>query len=261
MNQPTDLVLVTGHATFKAGVRDVAATVEQGRDWVLLPFQGGEVPFYLEHIRKGVELAAANASALLVFSGGRTRPESGEWSEAGTYRRIAEARDWWIGDEDPALRASVARRAATEDFARDSFENLLFGLCRFQQVTGAYPRTVTLITWAFKRARYDLHRSAIRFPSDRFVFLGLNDPVDMESALEGNRRAHQLYLDDPYGTTGELADKRRQRNPFHQRHSYDRCPWMEPFFSFMEEGRGSRGAFAGDCPWEPGEKSREAAHR
>lgn len=253
MDQTKDLVLVTGHATFKAGVRDVAPDVERGDDWVLLPFQEGEVPFYLEHIRRGVELTAANRSALLVFSGGRTRPEAGEWSEASTYRRIAEARNWWGAER-------VAQRTASEEYARDSFENLLFGLCRFQQVTGAYPRTVTLITWAFKRARYDLHRSMIRFPSDRFVFLGVNDPIDMESALEGDRRAHRLYLQDPYGTSGELADKRLQRNPFHQRHEYDKRPGMERFFSFIEEGA-SRGAFAGAFPWEEGEGARHAAHQ
>ena len=251
MDQGTDLVLVTGHAAFKAGVREVAADVERGDDWVLLPFQQGEPPFYVEHIRTGVELAAGNRSALLVFSGGRTRPEAGEWSEAETYRRIAEARHWWIADEDPALRASIAQRTATEEFARDSFENLLFGLCRFQQVVGSYPRTVTLITWEFKRARYDLHRSVIRFPADRFVFLGVNDPIDMTSALVGNQRAHQLYLEDPYGIGGELAEKRRQRNPFHQRHAYDRCPGMQAFFRFVEAGRPQDG-FAGAFPWEDG---------
>lgn len=35
-------------------------------------------------------------------------------------------------------------RAFTEDRARDSLENLLFGLCRFYELTGRYPDFVVV---------------------------------------------------------------------------------------------------------------------
>jgi hypothetical protein len=42
---------------------------------------------------------------------------------------VAEAAGWY-GHKD------VRARTFTEDHARDSFENLLFGLCRFYELTG-----------------------------------------------------------------------------------------------------------------------------
>ncbi len=45
--------------------------------WLLLDYQRGEPPFYIEHVRAGVEAAAADADALLILSGGMTRREAG----------------------------------------------------------------------------------------------------------------------------------------------------------------------------------------
>ena len=38
----------------------------------------------------------------------------------------------------------MSGRALTEEYARDSFENLLFSVCRFRQLTGAYPANITV---------------------------------------------------------------------------------------------------------------------
>ncbi len=96
--QLQDLVLVAGHAAFKSTVTGVPNDPESDDSWVLQDFQIGEPPFYLEHIRRGVVLAANNPVALLVFSGGRTRHESGPWSEAKTYHEVAMSRRFWIPD-------------------------------------------------------------------------------------------------------------------------------------------------------------------
>lgn len=39
---------------------------------------------------------------------------------------------------------NVRSRALTEEHARDSFENLLFSVCRFRELTGRYPSNVTV---------------------------------------------------------------------------------------------------------------------
>lgn len=39
---------------------------------------------------------------------------------------------------------SVRSRALTEEHARDSFENLLFSVCRFRELTGRYPQNITV---------------------------------------------------------------------------------------------------------------------
>ena len=60
--------------------------------------------------------------ALLVV-GGKTRGPAGPKSEGESYFFVADHYDWW---GKPDLRS----RASTEDFARDSFENVLFSICR-----------------------------------------------------------------------------------------------------------------------------------
>ena len=82
--------------------------------------------------------AAADPNALLIFSGGETRRDAGPRSEGASYWQVANAADWFG-------YPSVRQRSATEEAARDSYENVLFGLCRFYQLTGHYPETVTVV--------------------------------------------------------------------------------------------------------------------
>jgi hypothetical protein len=244
-----DLVLVAGHAAFKANLNAVPSDAESDRWWVLQNFQLGEPPFYLEHIRRGVVLAANNPVALLLFSGGLTRQEAGPWSESRTYHEIAKSRLFWIPDNMSDTRDDVARRTDIEEFARDSFENLLFGICRFQQVVGSYPRLVTLVSWAFKAARFDLHRAALRFPASRFRFIGVNEPVDLDGALRGERGALRSFIDYPFGTGGDLADKRAGRT-FGPRHQYHKCPGLLELFRFMDDQRNAQTNYRNSLPWE-----------
>lgn len=46
-------------------------------------------------------------------------------------------------------RNSVRDRALTEEHARDSFENLLFSICRFRELTGSYPHNITVCPLGF----------------------------------------------------------------------------------------------------------------
>ena len=120
------LILVAGHAVY-VGRNQRRAFGD--KSWVLRDFQKGEPPCYVEHIRLGVELAASDAKSLLVFSGGQTRLEAGPKSEGQSYWLLAEQFGWW-------QKADVQNRATVEEFARDSFENLLFGIARFRECTG-----------------------------------------------------------------------------------------------------------------------------
>jgi hypothetical protein len=45
--------------------------------------------------------------------------------------------------------------------ARDSLENLLFSLCRFNELSDSYPLDVTVVSFGFKKRRFEeLHRRA-----------------------------------------------------------------------------------------------------
>lgn len=63
--------------------------------------------------------------------------------------------------------------APLQEHARDSFENLLFSLCRFHEITGRYPARITAVSYTLKQKRFEqLHRAAVRFPAGAFSFVG-----------------------------------------------------------------------------------------
>lgn len=72
------------------------------------------------------------------------------------------------------LRAScLVCVAFMQDRARDSLENLLFGLCRFYELVGRYPEFVVVVGYDFKKHRFStLHRTALRLPEEGFRYEG-----------------------------------------------------------------------------------------
>ena len=113
----------------------------------------------------------------------------------------------------------ITNRVYLEEFARDSFENLLFAICRFKEVTSHYPSKITVIGFDFKAHRFtSLHRHAIGFPSANFTYIGLKPPsyhFNYQSAMKGEEVAVKEFQKDMYGCKNrELVNKRKVRNPF-----------------------------------------------
>jgi hypothetical protein len=44
-------------------------------------------------------------------------------------------------------------RVTTEEYALDSYQNLLFAIARFHEVTGGWPRRITVVGYGMKRRR------------------------------------------------------------------------------------------------------------
>ena len=213
------VVVVAGHAVYVGG------DPWDDRSWALKPRQAGEPPFFVHHILRAIEATAEDRLAGCIYSGGKTREAAGPLSEGVGYWRIGQSVRW-LG------RPDVRDRTATEDFAQDSFENLLFGLCRFRELAGHFPEHVTVVSWRFKEARFALHRDAIGWPESRWTYLGVNNPVELQDAISGERQTIEAFRLDPYGRTGTLAAKRHRRNPYHQRHSYSTtCPEVAALLS------------------------------
>lgn len=201
-----NLVVVAGHAVYTG--TDFCDPAADG-NWYLQPFQKGEPPFYIEHINAGVEQASLDESALLVFSGGQTRAEAGPKSEGLSYWQIADVQEWY-GQE------SVKGRATTEEYARDSLENLLFSVRRFQECCGHLPTRIKVVGWGFKAERFELHRQALGIPLSHFEYVGVNEPNDLEGARLGEARTLAAFRADPLGDSSDLLFKRIQRDPFHR---------------------------------------------
>ncbi len=230
------LVLVPGHAIPYRFDR-----LDHDEGWYLKPFQAGEGPLYLDHVKRGVAVAAQQAGSLLIFAGGQTDAAAGPRSEGQGYWLAAEHFDWF-GNQ------AVRSRATTEEFSLDSFENLLYGICRFREVTGGYPERIAAVGWKFKGARFDLHRRALRFPEERFRYEGENDPPTLAQNLPFEQARSLLFERDPYGVTPEAASKREARNASQRHHGYRQsCPEL----AALLEHRGPE-LFAGPLPWTTG---------
>ena len=206
------LVLVAGHAVY---VGDDSGSASSDASWVLQNYQKGEPPCYIEHIRFGIELVARQPASLLVFSGGQTRLKAGPRSEGQSYWTLASQFAWWGN-------AGVQARATAEEFARDSFENVLFGIARFRECTGHYPDSIEVFGWKFKRERFDLHRRTLKWPfgDECFKYHGVNNPPDLTGSLKGEAQALEAFKLDPFGTEEPLRAKRDRRNPFHLQPPY-----------------------------------------
>jgi len=128
----------------------------------LLDYQKGKgLPqAIVSHIKKGIELANGNEQSLLIFSGGETRAHTGPVTEGTSYYQVSDAMGLWNG--------TVRARTTTEEFATDSFQNLLFSICRFREVTGIYPKKISVVSYTFKQYRFqEMHASSIIWPPDQ----------------------------------------------------------------------------------------------
>jgi len=106
-------------------------------------------------------------------------------------------------------------RAVTEEYALDSYENLLFSIARFHEVTGSWPEKVTVVGYGMKQRRWvhidvlrgqtlmnrfeQLHRHVIGFPADNFFYVGIDDEGDTTEHYAGevSTLSCPLLLPDP----------------------------------------------------------------
>ncbi|KAG0704738.1 hypothetical protein DFH29DRAFT_910719 [Suillus ampliporus] len=193
----THLVIVPGHAIWTGTQSD--QVLDEDR-WTLEEYQRGggsyRISAFVEHIRRGVEITLKDDTSLLIFSGGQTRLQS-TTTEAESYMRLATTLGLFHPDSEQTHHESYFPRATTETYALDSYQNFLFSLARFHEVTGRYPLQVTIIGYEMKRRRFEeLHREV--------------------------NNGYTPYKADLYGCHDFLLAKRRARNPFLRFHPW--CP-------------------------------------
>ncbi|KDE04318.1 hypothetical protein MVLG_05199 [Microbotryum lychnidis-dioicae p1A1 Lamole] len=241
------LVMIPGHAIW-LGSNASRASLDQ--DWILEPFQkNGDVRAYLKHIAKGAEIAGKDPDALLIYSGGMTR-HGATISEATSYARLAEAGNVYEKYLKLAEKNLPFERVTTEDYALDSFQNLLFSIARFKEFTGHYPTQITTIGYGMKRKRYqDVHRAALRWPSTAFKYIGIDNDHDVEADYQGERQGGlEPFIRDSYACRGVLLAKRRKRNPYRRFHPYhSSVPELAPLFEYCPRGNA---LYSGRLPWD-----------
>jgi len=220
---PKHLILICCHAIFMPG----PANGLSENEWLLAPFQHGETPTFIEHIKTGLRLLANDPESLIVFSGSKTRPET-ELSEAQSYLNLCEENDFWgilDGFQLDEKKNRAKNRILLEEQALDSFGNLLFSVINFWRKTGNWPGKITVVSHEFKRARFEeLHVKALRWSRGKFEFVGVDPGYMLEESpesdtsrtsevREGEReRGFGAWEKDLYGAGDELRGKRWKRN-------------------------------------------------
>lgn len=94
---------------------------------------------------------------------------------------------WTPGDAYPECAWRVFERFLREPDLQARFVlQLMTSICRFYQITGSYPSKITVVGFEFKRTRFtDLHRAALRFPLQKFDYIGINAPHQGPEVVAG----------------------------------------------------------------------------
>lgn len=247
--QCSELVIVCCHATYVGDGSDTSET-----EWVLQDFQRSdpktgkpsEHETFISHILAGALMVEKRSEAMLIFSGGMTGHSN--FTEAEGYEKVFHR----LGSSWESFN-----RYELENWATDSYQNLLFSILRFKQVSGRYPHSITVITHAFKTDRFlELHAPAVKWPADRIRVQGINPPftlAELQQTEKGEEvRAVQPFVNDPYGVQPSLADKRRARNWDFQMIA-DLASELEPEVGELlvwDGGETGRDVYPGTLPWE-----------
>ena len=214
------LIILPCHSIWKPGYSFGLSRSE----WKLASFQyaGYDHLCFKNHIENCIEILEKDDKALLIISGGQTDLNAGPVSESLSYYQLAKG---LIKDK------LLLERVKTEEFARDSFENTIFLICRFFEIEKRYPLKITVVGFEFKKKRFlDLHlKKALGF-SNIFYVGNMPTPIDLDEEekkqyfydLERSEYDNSVkhFERDWYGRFFPLLDKKIKRNPFHKQHGY-----------------------------------------
>lgn len=121
-------------------------------NWLLESFQteSNDQISFLKHIELSLnELNSNLEDSVLVISGGFTKSKI-EKSESSSYYELAQKSN--LLKKFPNL--IKGENILLEEYARDSYENILYSLVTFYQKFGKFPKKVSVVGFGFKRERF-----------------------------------------------------------------------------------------------------------
>jgi len=164
-----------------------------------------QIKIYKAQLKKALQLLNAGNYDVLIISGGYTKPQV-EKSEARGML------DW---SEDLGLVTDKGI-ILLEEYAQDSFENLLFSMCRFFQFFGEFPASIGSCTWKFNIRRFEIFAQKLALPNFQVVPVGITDKEDRIA-----EKWAKLAKEDPfYRRQPDSAEKYLKRNPWEKLHPY-----------------------------------------
>ncbi|KAH9258939.1 hypothetical protein BASA81_002559 [Batrachochytrium salamandrivorans] len=211
------LVIVPGHGMFV------------NSQWIVAPW----LEPFVGDVEDQIKYALAQQShSVVVFSGGQTNRQVGRLSEAESYRRAAVER----------LSLDTSQ-VVLEEYALDSFQNLVYSICRYKQQVGRYPMRVKVVGFEFKRDRFvGEHARAIGLSQMEYVGFG---NAKLQHDMEVNGVVKQ-FRQDLFGCLPPLSIKRAERNVYNRQHPYlEHCPELAELLAYC----GGAEPFPGPLPW------------
>jgi hypothetical protein len=150
------------------------------------------------------------------------------------------------------LNSNINIQVGLEEYATDSYQNVLFSICRFYEITQSYPSKITMVGYDFKYNRFmDIIRNSLfLYDNIQFTYIAIkpnNQNFNYMNAVNGEKVAYNELLGDKYGCyTDDLRNKRILRNPFNRVSPYsvsnpqlrDIINWCGPDY------------FPGRLPWK-----------
>jgi hypothetical protein len=163
------------------------------------------IQVYKAQLRKAFELLNSGGYDVLIISGGYTKKEV-EKSEA---RGMLD----WAEDLGLTNKRGII---LLEEYARDSLENLLFGMCRFFQFFGEFPKAVGSLTWKFNKERYEVFAQKLKLPNFEVITLG-----EIKGEGEIAQKWARLAKEDPfYQKQPDSKEKYLKRDPWKKTNPY-----------------------------------------
>lgn len=260
----THLIFVPCHSVWNSlGAASAEENLGQSPNhWYLAPFQyeGRDHLAFIKHAVVGVETLLNDLDhSILLFSGSQTKRSAGNVSESQSYYFLIWKLLQWIRDGKAApeafqqektilhvcdrilgkliqlnitLEELFTEHISTEEFALDSFENLLFSICRFYELAQQYPSQVIIVGFGFKKERFvKYHAESIDYPVEQVEYISIEPKPQYadqnkirlyfeDLKLQEKKNALELFKSDWYGTKHPLHTKKSSRNPFNRVHGY-----------------------------------------
>lgn len=172
---------------------------------------------YKKQLLASIESLKKGSFDVLIISGGFTRKEI----------KKSEARGMldWAKDLELNLENFVKQKGVIlEEYARDSFENLLFSLCQFYQIFKIFPKAIGVIAWKFKENRIRTIAKTLKLSNFKYLAVGKKDVHDLGLAQ---------FKNDPLHRGRKFAKKRIFRNPWKKGNPYKRIHKFREMFKVL----------------------------
>jgi hypothetical protein len=163
---------------------------------------------YYSQLLNTSNLIFLNENSVACISGGYTRENVLQLSEAESYYNILKMGNWFGMPE-------VADRILLDTNATDSLGNVVFSIAAFYDKYGYYPEELTIVGFPFKERRFRQHCLSIGWKKEINYIHSMNPPLCiLNEALTGEAAKLKSMQQDLYLKGDAWKAQRAKRNPY-----------------------------------------------